>query len=164
MTTSGAAAAGADPVRLRPLAASWRALLTVVLAGLFLAGTLVGDDPWWPFGPWRMFSTATRPGGAVVAMSIQARTAEDPRWRPAPLDQTTVGLTRAEVEGRIPQIPTDPARLGTLAASHRRLRPQDPAWTGVRLVRRAAVLDGRSPTGEIRETVLAEWTSGAGRP
>jgi hypothetical protein len=156
---AGASAAADAPVLLRPQARLWRAALTVVLAGLFLAGTLVGDDHWWPFGPWRMFATATKPGGAIVAMGIEVRTAADDAWQPASLHPTAVGLNRAEVEGRIPQIVADPSRLGTLAAAHARLRPAEPPWTAVRLVRRDAVLDGREPTGETRTTVVAEWAA-----
>lgn len=146
-------------VRLGPASVAWRAVLTVVLAALFLGGTLVGDDHWWPFGPWRMFSTSTAPSGAVVAMALEVRTAADPGWRPAPILLESVGLNRAEVEGRIPQVVRDPSMLGTLAASHARLRPREPRWTGVRLVRTETVLVDRRPTGEVRRTVVATWVA-----
>ncbi|MGL5863990.1 MAG: hypothetical protein ACRCY9_22335 [Phycicoccus sp.] len=149
----------ADAVRLGPVARAWRAVVVVVLAVGFAAGSLVGDDHWWPFAPWRMFSTSTPPGGAVVFMSIEVRTGVGAPWRPAGITPETVGLNRAEVEGRIPQIVADPSMLGTLAGSHARLRPDDPRWSGVRLVRNAAVLEGRAPTGEVRQTVLATWTA-----
>jgi hypothetical protein len=138
---------------------SWRLLLVAALTVLVVAGTLVGNDPWWPFGPWRMFATSTKPSTAVVVMAIEIRTADDPTWRPAPLTPWQVGLNRAEVEGRIPQIEAQPARLGTLAASHHDLHPDAPAWTGVRLVRRDTVLAGRAPTGEVRSQVLAQWSA-----
>ena len=159
MPTTAVAEEAAPHLRLARLGRTWRLLLVCVVTVLVLFGTLVGNDPWWPFGPWRMYSTSTKPGTAVVVMSIEIRTAADPAWRPAPLTPWEVGLNRAEVEGRIPQIVGNPARLGTLAASHDRLRPQDPAWTGVRLVRRDTVLAGRSPTGEVRSQVLAEWSA-----
>ena len=151
---------GAAPVLTLPRAGkSWRLLLVAALTALVVAGTLSGNDPWWPFGPWRMFATSTRPSTAVVVMAIEVRTADDSSWRPAPLTPNQVGLNRAEVEGRIPQIEAQPARLGTLAASHARLHPHAPAWTGVRLVRRDSVLHGRTPTGEVRSQVLAEWSA-----
>lgn len=136
----------------------WRLALLGVLAALFLAGSLKGDDPWWPFGPWRMFSTSQAPTGAVVAMAIQAQTA-DGVWFDAALSPASVGLNRAEIEGRIPQILADPAMLGTLARSHARLRPGDPPWVGVRVVRRASVIVDRVPTGRVDSTVLATWTT-----
>ncbi|MGL4178841.1 MAG: hypothetical protein ACRCSN_22530 [Dermatophilaceae bacterium] len=148
-----------DTVRLGSVARAWRTLVVAALAVGFTAGSLVGDDHWWPFAPWRMFSTSTPPGGAVVYLSIEVRTDRDSSWRPAGITPETVGLNRAEVEGRVLQIVADPSMLGTLAGAHARLRPDDPRWSGVRLVRNAAVLDGRAPTGEVRRTVLATWSA-----
>jgi hypothetical protein len=158
-TADAATDAGTDVVvRLGPAGVAWRAVLAAVLTALFLTGSLVGDDHWWPFGPWRMFSTSTPPSGAVVAMSLEVRTGDDPQWRPAPILLQSVGLNRAEVEGRVPQITQRPQMLGTLAQTHARLRPQEPRWTAVRLVRSETVLVDRRPTGEVRRIVLATWT------
>jgi hypothetical protein len=152
-----------DPVEqpeILRLSGARKTLLALLLAGLsalFLAGTVRGDDTWWPFGPWRMFATSTAPSGAVVAMRIEVMAGDDAIWRPAPLSVRSVGLTRAEVEGRVPRITADPAMLGTLARSHARLRPGDPPWRAVRVVREETVLADGSPTGEIRSTTVASW-------
>src|SRR5687767_13026176 len=125
---------------------------------MFCLGSLVGDDHWWPFSPWRMFSTSTAPTGAVVSTGIEVRTADQPgQWVPASLTPWTVGLNRAEVEGRMDDITADPSRLGTLAESHARLQPDAARWLGVRVVRSALVIVDRRPTGEVKRTVLAEW-------
>ena len=146
-----------DVVRLEPAARAWRVALVVVLAVLFAGGTWKGDDDWWPFGPWRMFATSTAPTGGVAVLAIETRTASDAAWRPASINLNSVGLNRAEVEGRVPQMLADPAMLGTLAATHARLRPHDPRWTGVRVVRVVTVIENRRPTGEERRSVLVEW-------
>jgi hypothetical protein len=139
-------------------AKAWRVAVVLSLAALFCAGSLVGDDPWWPFSPWRMFSTSQAATGAVISTGIEVQSADAPdRWVPAPLTPENVGLNRAEIEGRIPQIAADPARLGTLAASHAELRPSAPAWTALRVVRRQIVVVDRKPTGEVRTEVLAQW-------
>ena len=91
-------------------------------------------------------------------MAIQAETT-DGQWFDAPLSPSSVGLNRAEIEGRIPQIVADPAMLGTLAASHAKLRPKDPPWIGVRVVRRESVIVNRVPTGEVDSSILATWTT-----
>ncbi len=113
-----------------------------------------------------MFSTSTAPTGAVVSMSLEIREApppgapgptDDGGWRTAPITLESVGLNRAEVEGRIPRIVETPALLGTLARSHARLRPDEPRWSAVRLVRNDAVIVDRRPTGEVRRSVLATW-------
>ena len=147
-------------VRLGRLARAWRTAVVVALAVLFCAGSLVGDDHWWPFSPWRMFSTSQAPTGAVWSTGIEVQTAQAPgEWVRAPLTPENVGLNRAEIEGRIPQIEADPGRLGTLAASHAQLRPDAPAWTALRVVRRQIVVEDRKPTGEVRTEVLAEWSA-----
>lgn len=137
-----------------------KALLTLLLlglTGLFLAGTVVGQDDWWPFGPWRMFATSTAPSGAIYSLSIEVREGDDASWVPASLTPTAVGLNRAEVEGRIPQMTRDPAMLGTLARSHAELRPHEAAWSAVRVVRTQVLLEGGTPTGEVRRSTLAAW-------
>lgn len=147
-------------VRLSGVGKSWRAILTVVLVGLFCAGSLVGNDHWWPFSPWRMFATSQAATGSVWSTGIEVRTADNPdQWVRAPLNPANVGVNRAEIEGRIPQIEADPARLGTLAESHSRLRPTSAQWLGLRVVRQKIIVVDRQPTGEIQSEVLAEWSA-----
>lgn len=151
--------ATAQPLRLGVASKGWRATVVVTLTLLFCAGSVVGDDHWWPFSPWRMFSTSQAATGSVWSTGIEVRTADAPdEWVHASLTPENVGLNRAEVEGRIPQIEADPSRLGTLAASHARLRPQAPAWVGLRVVRHKIVVVDRVPTGEVQSDVLAEWS------
>ena len=145
-------------VRLSAVARTWRTLVVLTLTALFCAGSLVGDDHWWPFSPWRMFSTSQAATGSVISTGIEVQTADAPgEWVRAPLTPENVGLNRAEIEGRIPQIVADPSRLGTLATSHAELRPDSAAWTALRVVRRQIVVVDRKPTGEVRTQVLAEW-------
>jgi hypothetical protein len=146
-----------DEVRLGGGPRAWRAIVLVVACALFVAGSLVGDDPWWPFGPWRMFSTATKPTGAVSVMSVEVLTTESRQWTAVGLNPPSIGLNRAEIEGQVPQIVQDPSRLGTLAKSHAELRPNTPRWTDVRLVRRSTVIKDGRPTGQMRMQVLAVW-------
>lgn len=155
---TGATAAPAV-VRLARGARAWRTAVLAVLVALFLAGSVVGQDSWWPFSPWRMFSTSQAATGTVKAMAIQVRTQDDATWAPAPLTPASMGLNRAEVEGRSGQIVGDPSMLGTLAESHTRLRPDEPRWVAVRLVREETVVVDRRPTGEVRTTELARWTA-----
>lgn len=155
-------ATGSSVLRLSRRGRAWRAALVVTLTVGYLGGSLVGDDHWWPLGPWRMFSTSTSPNAAVTVSALQVQTATEPGWRDTALNPPNVGLNRAEVEGRQNQILADPGMLGTLAESHARLNPDDEPWTGVRLVRRSTVLENRAPTGETRERVVAEWTLDGG--
>ena len=145
-------------MRLGPAAKTWRAVVVLGLVVLFCAGSLVGNDHWWPFSPWRMFSTSQAATGAVWSTGIEVQTADAPgTWVSAPLTPGNTGLNRAEIEGRIPQIEKDPDRLGTLARSHAELRPDDPEWTALRVVSRQIVIVDRMPTGEVRTQVRAQW-------
>ena len=156
-TEAGSAAGDADLLTGRGRA--WRGLVLAALTTMFVAGSVVGQDAWWPFSPWRMFSTSQAPTGSIFAMAIEVQTAADPAWRRTPITPESVGLNRAEVEGRWGQIGKDPTMLATLAASHARLRPGDPAWVAVRLVRDETVVVDRRPTGEVRETEIARWAA-----
>jgi hypothetical protein len=46
-----------------------------------------------------------------------------------------------------------------VAASRSALHPDEPEWTDLRIVRQATVVVDKVPTGEVVETVLAEWSS-----
>ena len=147
-------------MRLGTAAKAWRGVVVLSLTVMFCAGSLVGDDHWWPFSPWRMFSTSQAATGSVISTGIEVQTANAPgTWVPAPLTPENTGLNRAEIEGRIPQITADPQRLGTLARSHAELRPGAPEWTALRVVRRQIVVVDRKPTGEVRTSVLAQWAA-----
>lgn len=148
-----------DVIRLPPVGRGWRVLLLLTLTGMFLAGTTIGQDDWWPFSPWRMFSTSTSPSGSVNSVRIEVRRGDDPTWQIAPIVLSSVGLNRAEVEGRMPEITADPTILGTLARSHSRLRPGEPPWRGVRVVHNEVLLSNGAPTGAERDTVVAEWVA-----
>jgi hypothetical protein len=61
------------------------------------------------------------------------------------------------VEGRLPQIVADPSILSTLATAHSRLRPDEPTWTGVRVVRVDRAVVGGTVTDQTRRIVVASW-------
>lgn len=149
-----------EVARLGAAGRAWRVVVVLALIVLFCAGSIVGDDHWWPFSPWRMFSTSQAATGSVWSTGIEVRTADAPsEWLPAPLTPENVGLNRAEIEGRIPQITADPGRLGTLAHGHARLHPTSAPWLGLRVVRQKIVVVDRQPTGEVETEVLAEWSA-----
>ncbi|MEI2777566.1 MAG: hypothetical protein V9G19_16640 [Tetrasphaera sp.] len=156
---SAASAVGVSAVGLSPIGKAWRTLVLLALAALFLGGTFVGDDHWWPFSPWRMFSTSTGPNASVRSTLIEVRDAAAPAtWRAAPIEPDSVGLNRAEVEGRLDHIQGRPDMLATLAASHSRLEPDEPAWIGIRVVVRHYLLRDGALTGEHRDQLIAQWS------
>lgn len=145
-------------VELSRASRTWRTLVVLGLTTMFCLGSIIGDDPWWPFSPWRMFSTSTKATGSVISTEIEVRTPEtDGQWVPGTINPWTVGINRAELEGRMEDVKADPSQLGTLAESHAVLKPSQPEWTGIRVVRRQSVIVDRKPTGEKLTTVVVTW-------
>ena len=131
-----------------------RVAVTLLLAVLTLAGTAVGQDDDFPFGPFRMYSTRDAPDGTVVSTRVEA---VDTAGRTRVVDERSTGLKRAEVEGQAQRFRADPALLGALAAAHRRLRPDEPAFVEVRVVEQVYELRDSRPTGRESERVVARW-------
>lgn len=133
-----------------------RTAVTVAVAGLVLAGTFVGQDDDFPFGPFRMYSTRDDPNGTVVSTRVEA---VDRLGAVRVVDERSTGLRRAEVEGQVGRFRADPALLGALAAAHRRLQPDEPAFVEVRVVERSYALRDSRPTGATAERVVARWAA-----
>lgn len=137
---------------------AWRTALILAIVTLFGLGSTVGDDHWWPFAPWRMFSTSTDPNRAVVSTILEVQTEADPtEWVRHAIRLRDIGVNRAEIEGRLAQIREDPDMLETLAESHEQLRPERYRWVGIRIVFERHLIENRKPTGEITREVVATW-------
>ena len=132
-----------------------RLVVTAVLAALLLAGTFVGQDDDFPFGPFRMYSTRDDPNGTVVSTRVEA---VDRTGRVRVVDERSTGLKRAEVEGQVGRFKADPALLGALARAHRRLQPDEPELVEVRVVEQRYRLRDSRPTGAPTEQVVVRWT------
>lgn len=134
-----------------------RLACSAVVFVLLVLGTLIGDDDAFPFGPFRMYSTSTPPDGHVKVAYLQVRDGAGV-WRRTGLNPGNVGVNRAEIEGQIPRLESDPGVLRTLADSHVRLHPAAEPWTGVRVWMQYLELEDRRYTG-TREVLVAEWTA-----
>ena len=131
-----------------------RLAVTVVIAALLLAGTLVGQDDAFPFGPFRMYATRDNPDGLVTSTRVEAI---DATGRLIVVPDSATGMRRAEIEGQVARFRRDPALLADLSRAHDRLHPSQPSYAEVRVVERRYHLRGSRPTGEQTERVVAEW-------
>ncbi len=75
-----------------------RTAVTAVLAGLLLAGTVVGDDDDFPFGPFMMYAGRHDPDAQVVSTRVEA---VDLAGRVRVVDERSTGMKRAEIEGQV---------------------------------------------------------------
>lgn len=128
--------------------------LTLAVAALVLAGTFVGQDDDFPFGPFRMYSTRDDPDGTVISTRVEA---VDTGGTLRVVDERSTGLKRAEVEGQVRRFVADPALLGALSRAHDRLRPDELPYAEVRVVELAYELEDSRPTGEQTERVVVRW-------
>lgn len=143
---------------LSSTARSVRLLVSAVVVGLLLLGTFVGHDDAFPFGPFRMYATSNAATGEIAVLTLEARV-EGGDWERVTPSPSSVGMNVAEFEGQLPRFEEDPALLGAVARSAASLHPDDPEWVAVRIVRRATVVVDKVPTGEVRESVLVEWST-----
>jgi len=143
------------------LSSSGRALrlsVALVVFGVLTVGAFFANDDDFPFGPFRMYATSGQATGEVAVVALQARVG-DGNWtlvRPSP---ESVGMNVAEFEGQLTRFEDDPELLGAVAQSRQRLHPDDPPWTELRIVLQATEVVDRVPTGEVNETVVAQWAA-----
>lgn len=133
-----------------------RMLGTIVVLALVVAGTFVGQDDHFPFGPHRMFSTRNALNGRVNAAQLSF-TFADGTVRPVAIDSHTVGLRRAEIEGLENHFVARPRLLGHLADAYERLHPEEPQIVAVRMLDVVVRLRGGRPFGVPVEQTLATW-------
>lgn len=131
-------------------------LALLVVAALLLVGSLKGDDDAFPFGPFRMYSTANAPGGTITSITLEKRLDGATAWTRVTDGQ--IGMRRAEYEGQWRAIVADPSKLGDLAATYDGRHPGRAAVTDVRLVRTTSQLVNRQVSASSRE-ILATWTA-----
>jgi hypothetical protein len=110
---SGRAALAVAPIGYR--SRSVRMIATAVAAAALLGGTLFGQDSDFPFGPFRMYATRDDPNGVVRILEVQLVDA----------DGSLVDVTdapgaprRAELEGRIADLRSNPALVSALVPSY----------------------------------------------
>ena len=131
-----------------------RAVLTVAGALLLLAGTFWGQDDDFPFGPFRMYSTAPGPDQAAKDTRVEG---VDVAGRVVALTETNSGIRRAEIEGQQAAYVADPARLRQVAEAYAARNPAAPALREVRLVVRSHGVRHSRPTGTWSDQVVADW-------
>jgi hypothetical protein len=136
-----------------------RLLATLVVGVLLLAGTIWGVDDDFPFGPFRMYSTA--PGPDEPAPDTRVEGVEGgggaTGGRVVPLTERNTGIRRAEIEGQLAAYQADPSRLRQVADAYASHNPDAPALVEVRIViRREGVKDSR-PTGTHTDETVARW-------
>ncbi len=133
-----------------------RVAVTVAGMVLLLLGTLFGQDDDFPFGPFRMYSTAPGPNADAPDTRVEG---VDATGRTVVLTEANSGLRRAEIEGQQQAYVDDPARLRQVATAYAEKSPAAAALRTVRIVIRWQGIEDSRPTGTSRDEVIATWTA-----
>ncbi|WP_433296837.1 hypothetical protein ACQP2F_39435 [Actinoplanes sp. CA-030573] len=132
-----------------------RVAATVICGVLLLGGTLFGVDDDFPFGPFRMYSTAPDPNGDAKDTRVEGT---DISGRTVQITEGNSGIRRAEIEGQQQAYVEKPARLESVAAAYAAHSPGAAPLTSVRVVVRWHGIEHARPTGKYRDEVIAQWT------
>jgi hypothetical protein len=133
-----------------------RVAVTALGALLLLLGTLWGQDDDFPFGPFRMYSTAPDPNADAPDTRVEG---VDTTGRTIVLTEANSGLRRAEIEGQQQAYIDDPGRLRQVAVAYTEKSPGAAPLTTVRIVIRWEGIEHSRPTGTSRDETIATWTA-----
>jgi len=134
---------------------AWRVTAAVLGIGLLLNGSLRLSDDAWPFGPLSQYAFSPPPDATIVITRVEALLG-DGRRMDLPLRVESSGISRAEIEARIPEITANPALLGSVVDGWTARHPGEPAIRQVWLVQdENRLVDGRP--GPTRLVELASW-------
>jgi hypothetical protein len=129
---------------------------TALGALLLLLGTFWGQDDDFPFGPFRMYSTAPDPNADAPDTRVEG---VDTTGRTIVLTEANSGLRRAEIEGQQQAYIDDPARLSRVADAYAEKSPGAAPLSTVRIVIRWEGIEHSRPTGTSRDEIIATWTA-----
>jgi hypothetical protein len=134
---------------------TWRVLATLVLVVLLLNGSLRMADDAWPFGPMSQYAFSP-PADDTVAITRVYGLLPDGERVELPLRVETAGISRAEIEARIPDIERDPSLLRAVSDGWAARHPTEPRPVEVFLVQdETHLLRGRVTSSD--EVPLAQW-------
>jgi hypothetical protein len=141
--------------RLSLASLAWRIGATMLGIGLLLNGSLRMSDDVWPFGPMSQYAFSPARDAIIVITRVEGLLA-DGRRLDLPLRVEKAGISRAEIEARIPQITADPSLLRSVADGWTSRHPNEPPLLRVWLVQdQTRLVDGR--VGPTRLIELASW-------
>ena len=135
---------------------AWRVLVALLGIGLLVNGSLRMSDDVWPFGPMSQYAFSPPANDTVVVTRVYGVLADGARVE-LPLRVETAGISRAEIEARIPAIVADPSLLSGVVEGWSSRHPAEPAVQQVWLVQDVTELSRGRPTGSDRRE-LATWT------
>lgn len=131
--------------------------LRLTASALFLFGLLWGTfwglDDHFPFGPFRMYSTADKVDGPIRSLMFEGTDASGETFV---IPSARFGLRRAEADGQVERVRDDPEFLRHFADAYERLNPDARPLMRLRIYYRIDLLEGRRPVSAGEEEI-ATW-------
>jgi hypothetical protein len=144
-----------EPRAISRASLAWRIAVALLGIGLLLNGSVRMSDDVWPFGPLSQYAFSPARDATIVITRVEGQLA-DGRRIDLPLEDESVGIGRAEIEARIPEITADPSLLWAVADGWTDRQPDEPPVRQVWLVQdETRLVDGRKGATELVE--LATW-------
>lgn len=131
-----------------------RVAVTFAVVALLLYGTLYGQDDLFPFGPFRMYSTADKLDSPVADTRFEGIQADG---AVVALNEANTGIRRAEIEGQLPKIREHPELLRSVDEAYEHRNPGAPALLQIRVIVRWHALHGGKQTGAYTDETAATW-------
>jgi hypothetical protein len=145
--------------RVRPITRTglaWRIVVAVAGIAMLLNGSLRMSDDVWPFGPLSQYAFSPPRDATIVITRVEGRLA-DGRRIDLPLRVGTAGISRAEIEARIPEITAEPSLLRSVADGWTARNQDEPPIQQLWLVQdETRLVQGRKGPTQLVE--LASWT------
>ena len=132
---------------------SWRALATLAAVIGVSAGSVIGQDEWWPLGPMSQYAFLVTNDGVINSPYMEARTVDGDLVGVA-LSKAGLGLERSEIEGQLPRIVEQPELMQAIAVLRARRQPDQPRYAEIYLRNRQTLLGADR---QVRIIDLASW-------
>jgi len=140
--------------RLSGTSRRWRLTVALSVVVLLIVGTAWGQDDDFPFGPFRMYATKQRLDGASNWYRAEGVTAQG---TVVGIPISRFGLRRAEVEGQMDRLRSDPELVGLLVTAYERRQPYRAPLVELRIIKHLQPVRGGVPSGEPTERVVITW-------
>jgi hypothetical protein len=142
-------------VKVRPAGRAVRIAISMVVLALVTATTFWGGDDFFPFAPFKMYSSSMELDGWAGSTRVEAVNEEGERFS---LTEAATGFRRAELEGQKSRFVEDPTLLEYIAQAYENTNPDKPEIVTVEIIERRYRLEDGHQTGEVTEVVEATYT------
>jgi hypothetical protein len=145
--------------KVRPAGRALRITISMVVLALVTATTFWGGDDFFPFAPFKMYSSSMELDGWAGSTRVEAVNEEGERFR---LTEAATGFRRAELEGQKSRFVEDPSLLEYIAQAYEHTNPDKPELVTVEIIERRYRLEDGHQTGEVTDVVEASYTREGG--